>query len=255
MFHRFEKAIQKDGPPGLCPVGRCHLQVFVLPPTGGPFGPHANHSRLTPSVSRRNASFRRKPWRRARRTLTMSIIEISALRIRAIIMFISIRQQTPHGVWWLLAGLVSIGVSQTQPRHRTLRAATAIPVAMAALSFYGVVSVFSHESFALVAWAVAMLAALAISHAARVGSKVRWLAAEQRLLVPGSWVPLMLMLGLFIIKFGANVPLATHPDMSIDGLFAGSVSFAYGAFSGIFLARGLAMWRAALQAEPSGMAY
>ncbi|QIE24899.1 DUF6622 family protein [Caballeronia sp. SBC2] len=185
----------------------------------------------------------------------MSIIEISSTRIRAIIMLISILQQTPHWVWWLLAALISLGVKQMQSGHRTLRAATVIPIAMAALSFYGVVSVFAHESIALVAWAAAMLAALAISLAAGVGSKVRWLAAEQRLLVPGSWVPLMLMLGLFVIKFGANVALATHPDMSIDGIFAGSVSFAYGTFSGIFLARGLAMWRVARQAQPSGMAY
>ena len=185
----------------------------------------------------------------------MSIIEISSLRIRTIIMLIGIVQHTPHWVWWLLAALISLGVSQTQPRQRTLRAATAMPIAMTALSFCGVVSIFTQEAIALLAWAAAMLAALAISHAAGIGSKVRWLAAEQRLLVPGSWVPLMLMLGLFVIRFGANVALAIHPDLRVDGLFAGSVSFAYGAFSGIFLARGLTMWRVARQAQPPSMAY
>lgn len=185
----------------------------------------------------------------------MSVIEISSLRIRTIIMFIGILQNTPHWVWWLLAAVISVGVSQTQPRHRTLRAATAIPIVMAALSFYGVVSLFAAQSIALVAWAAAVLAALRMSQAAGVGSKVRWLAAEQRLLVPGSWVPLMLILGLFIIKFGANVMLAMHPDLSADMLFAVCVSLAYGAFSGIFLARGLAMWRVARQAQSSSMAY
>ncbi len=170
-------------------------------------------------------------------------------------MLISILQHTPHWVWWLLAALISLGVSQMQPQQRTLRAATAIPVAMTALSLYGVVSVFAAQPIALAARAAAMLAAFAMSHAAGIGSKARWLAAEQRLLVPGSWVPLMLMLGLFIIRFGANVALAIHPDLSVDGLFAGSVSFAYGAFSGIFLARGFAMWRASRQAQPSGMVY
>src|SRR5471030_412737 len=194
-------------------------------------------------------------WRRARRTPSMSIIEISSLRIRTIIMLIEIFQHTPHWVWWLLAALISLGVSQTKPQQKTLRNATVIPLAMAALSFYGVVSVFAAQSIALVAWAAAMLAALSISHAAGIGSKARWLAAEQRLLVPGSWVPLVLILGLFIIKFGANVMLAMHPDLSVDRLFAVSVSLAYGAFSGIFLARGLAMWRVARQAEPSSMAY
>jgi hypothetical protein len=185
----------------------------------------------------------------------MSIIEISSLRIRTIIMLIGIFQHTPHWVWWLLAALISLGVSQSKPQQKTLRNATVIPLAMAALSFYGVVSVFAAQSIALVAWAAAMLAALSISHAAGIGSKARWLATEQRLLVPGSWVPLVLILGLFIIKFGANVMLAMHPDLSVDRLFAVSVSLAYGAFSGIFLARALAMWRVARQAEPSSMAY
>ena len=66
---------------------------------------------------------------------------------------------------------------------------------------------------------------------------------------------MMLILGLFVIRFGANVMLAIHPDLSIDRLFAILVSFAYGAFSGIFLARGLAMWRIARQAQPPSMAY
>ncbi|MFT4505308.1 DUF6622 family protein [Caballeronia sp. 15711] len=170
-------------------------------------------------------------------------------------MLIDILQATPHWVWWLLAAMVSLGIAQSKPQHRTLRAATVLPVAMAALSFYGVVSAFAAQAAALVAWAAAMLAAFVICHAAGIGSKVRWLAAEQRLLVPGSWAPLLLFLGLFIIKFSANVMLAMHPDLSIDGVFAVSVSFAYGAFSGIFLARGLAMWRIAREAQPSGMAF
>ena len=170
-------------------------------------------------------------------------------------MLIDILQHTPHWVWGLLAVLVSLGIKQTLPRRRTLRSATAVPIAMTALSFYGVMSVFAQQSIALAAWAAAVLAAVALSHAAGVGSKIRWLASEQRLLVPGSWVPMMLILGLFIIRFGANVMLAIHPDLSIDRLFAVPVSFAYGAFSGIFLARGLAMWRVARQAQPASMAY
>jgi hypothetical protein len=216
---------------------------------------NTNHSRLAQSVSRRNLSFRRKPLATREANADHEQHRISSRQIRTIIMLIGILQNTPHWVWWLLAGLISLGVSQTRPRQRTLRAATAMPLAMAALSLYGVASVFAHQSIALVAWAAAMLGALWMAQAAGVGSKVRWLAAEQRLLVPGSWVPLMLILGLFIIKFGANVMLAMHPDLNVDKLFAASVSFAYGAFSGIFVARGLAMWRVARQAQPPGMAY
>ncbi|KLU27737.1 hypothetical protein EOS_02820 [Caballeronia mineralivorans PML1(12)] len=166
-----------------------------------------------------------------------------------------ILQHTPHWVWGALAVLVSLGIKQTLPRRRTLCFATAVPIAMTALSFYGVMSVFAQQSIALAAWAAAVLAAVALSHAVGVGSKARRLASEERLLVPGSWVPMMLILGLFVIRFGANIMLAIHPDLGMDTLFAISVSFAYGAFSGVFLARGLAMWRIARQAQLPSMAY
>ena len=93
-------------------------------------------------------------------------------------MLIGILQHTPHGVWGLLAVLVSLGIKQTLPRRRTLRSAAAVPIAMTSLSFFGVMSVFAQQSIALAAWAAAVLAAVALSHAVGVGSKTRWLACE-----------------------------------------------------------------------------
>ncbi|MBI1892327.1 MAG: hypothetical protein HYS18_16910 [Burkholderiales bacterium] len=163
-------------------------------------------------------------------------------------MFAEIFQHVPRWVWILLAALIAIGISQSFPRRRSIRSATLFPVAMIGLSFYGVVSVFPYQAGALAAWLAGVAAAVMASMAIGVWSDIRWSDADERLLVPGSWVPLMLILGIFIVKFGVGVALAMHAELARDTLFAALISLAYGAFSGVFFARGLAMWRVARNA-------
>ncbi len=163
-------------------------------------------------------------------------------------MFISILQQTPHWVWGLLAVLTITGMKQTLPRLRSVRSATTLPLVMMALSFYGVVSVFSHEPVALATWAVGAVLTLFLCNTLGVWRGVEWSAADRALLVPGSWLPLILFLTLFSLKFAVSVAVAGAPGLTADAGFAGLVGIAYGAFSGAFLARGVAMWRVARQA-------
>jgi hypothetical protein len=65
-----------------------------------------------------------------------------------------------------------------------------------------------------------------------------WLPETRTVFVPGSWLPLALIVALFALKYGAGVSLALHPGLAIDTAFAGLCSLAYGFFSGLFLARG-----------------
>jgi hypothetical protein len=53
--------VQKDGPPGLCLVGRIQLRALVLLPPDGLWALGTNNSRHASGVSRRNVSFRRNP--------------------------------------------------------------------------------------------------------------------------------------------------------------------------------------------------
>jgi hypothetical protein len=63
------------------------------------------------------------------------------------------------------------------------------------------------------------------------------------MLVPGSWLPMLLIVALFSVKFGVGVLLAMSPGLALEAGFAAEVGLAYGAFSGMFLGRGLAMWQ------------
>jgi hypothetical protein len=59
--------------------------------------------------------------------------------------------------------------------------------------------------------------------------------------VPGSWLPLVLIVSLFAVKYGAGVSLSLAPALASDATFAGLCSLDYGTFSGPFLARALSL--------------
>ena len=166
---------------------------------------------------------------------------------------LGILQHTPVWVWPLLAALMALGVMQAFARTVTLRRITLLPVTMLALSLWGVASDFG-SGLALAAWALGGLAAGTWSLRRGALAGARWSAAEQAFRLPGSWVPLMLILGIFCTKFGVGVSLALHPEVRSTPGFAIGASLAYGVFSGFFAGRALALWRLAVpqaQARPA----
>lgn len=64
--------------------------------------------------------------------------------------------------------------------------------------------------------------------------------------VPGSWVPLALMVGIFANKYVVGVTLNMHPEVAHEAIFTLGFSALYGAFSGVFAARAARLWRLAL---------
>lgn len=170
-------------------------------------------------------------------------------------MFTTILLQTPHWVWGLLAALTVIGFKQTLPRRRSLRSSTGLPLLMVILSLYGVASAFSSQPLALIAWAGGGAVTLLLAQTLRVWSEIRWLPQERSVLMPGSWLPLVLLLGLFAIRFGVAVALSTTPSLAVDAGFAGLAGLVYGAFSGMFLARALAVWRVVRESMHRDAAY
>lgn len=156
-------------------------------------------------------------------------------------MFIAVVQHTPVWVWGLLAGLIAVGLSQTRDREVSLARVTILPLVMIALSLAGVFNAFGHAPIALGGWAAGVGTALMFGRqfiAVRGASFARRTAT---LHVPGSWLPLTLIVGLFTVKYFAGASLALQPGLSADPAFAGAISLAYGGFSGLFLARGLAL--------------
>ncbi len=163
-------------------------------------------------------------------------------------MLTSIIQHAPAWVWALLAALIALGMSQTLPRSVNLRRATIAPIALIVLSLYGVTGTFHGEPLALGGWAIGLAATVFVALSVGAWKGIGWSTQERRLQLPGSWWPLMIILGIFLTKFVVGATLAMNPSEAADPLFATVVGLAYGAFSGIFFSRGLAMWKVAHQA-------
>ena len=156
-------------------------------------------------------------------------------------MFISILQHTPVWVWGLFVGLVALGLWQTRDREITLVRVTVLPLVLIALSLSGVLNAFGHFPIALGSWAAGVGAAQVFGRQFVAVGGARWSAEAGLLHVPGSWLPLVLIVGLFCIKYFAGASLGMHPALAGDTAFAGLCSLAYGSFSGLFLARALSL--------------
>ncbi|HWI11450.1 MAG TPA: DUF6622 family protein [Burkholderiaceae bacterium] len=160
-------------------------------------------------------------------------------------MSIAILQHTPAWVWAVFVALIAYGLTQTRPREMGLLRVTLLPLAMIALSLSGVFRAFGHAPLALGGWAAGVGAALSFARNLVEARGARWLAASGTIHVPGSWLPLALIVGLFAVKYVAGAGLAIRPALAADPLFAGLCGLGYGSFGGLLLARGWGLRRLA----------
>jgi hypothetical protein len=158
----------------------------------------------------------------------------------------AILKGTPVWVWGLLAALLALGASQLPDRKLSLPRVTMVPIAMLGFALFGMVSAFGNSG-QLAPAALAWLASATVTT-----GLLLWLPAPAgaafdvstaRFSVPGSVVPLLIILGIFLTKYGVGVEMAINPNAARNAQFVVSVAVLYGAFNGIFLARSLRLLR------------
>lgn len=170
-------------------------------------------------------------------------------------MLIEILKHIPIWVFLLFAVLVRLGFVLARSRDVSIGRAATVPLVMAILSVAGVVSAFAPAALPIVAWAAGLLLALGVC---RVLGYPRGVAmtAERRVHVPGSWVPMGLMMTIFFTKFAVGVTLTFQPALAHTVEFAVSASLIYGTVSGAFLVRALAAlqvwWKAPAEVVLAG---
>lgn len=148
----------------------------------------------------------------------------------------------------LFLGLVFLGYRQSLPRLVKPGTLVAVALAMFGFSLYGVVKAFGDEPLALMLWAAgyAVAAVIGARHFASRGL----VAMGASVHVPGSWVPLGLMLGIFAAKFVLGFATSVHSPLLHQVGFVATMSFMLGALSGGFGARAVAVHRCATAATP-----
>ena len=160
-------------------------------------------------------------------------------------MFIQIITRTPIWVWAILGLLLWVGLQQSVPRSVSLRRITVLPLVMIGLSLAGMFTAFGAGSHALLAWGIAAVVAGAVVMSRSLPQATQYNSWTQQFQLPGSWTPLVLMMGIFITKYAVGVTLAMHPGLARDALFSQSVGALYGGFSGVFAGRAARLWRLA----------
>lgn len=165
-------------------------------------------------------------------------------------MLVQILKNTPLWVWGLLAVLIALGATQAVARRVTARRAAVLPAVLVVLSLAGVSTTFPAAGVPVAAWVAGLALALAAGASLVPVRGARWDAASGHFDVPGSLLPLALILSLFVIKYGVGVTLAMQPALARDMLFGACTGAAYGLFSGLFLARAASLRRLAGATRP-----
>lgn len=161
-----------------------------------------------------------------------------------------ILQRTPTWVWGLLAALLWLGASQWFDRTVGLRRVVLMPVAMTGFSAYGLASAFANPAQAGTAFGAWLLtaaaaAALALWFRPEAPAGARYDSTARRFHLPGSAMPLVLIVGIFLVKYAVGVELALQPALARDGTFALQIAVLYGLFNGLIVARALRLGRLA----------
>lgn len=151
---------------------------------------------------------------------------------------------TPLWVWVLLVVLLSVGAQQLRSRQVGLKRALALPIGMLGLSAWGVFSAFGFGLAAAV-WVGTLGAALPVLAKVPLKQGTRWDAWREQFHLPGSALPLLIIVTVFSLKYSVAVALNIQPALAGDLSFALSVAVTYGAVNAWLVAKGWALWRLA----------
>lgn len=164
-----------------------------------------------------------------------------------------ILRQTPVWVWGLFAGLLALGSSQLRDRTASLARVSLLPLVMTCLSVSGSFSALGstpHAAPAMAAWFCAAFLAFAL--VVRGRANARFDPARGVFHLPGSAVPLLLIVGIFLVKYVVGVDLAMAPQLARESLYVLSISALYGAFTGVFVGRASRLWRLTFAGNGAG---
>ena len=156
-------------------------------------------------------------------------------------MILQILIHTPLWVWALLAALLALGLSQRRDRRVRRAQLLALPLALLALGLWSMAPGFVAQPVAAALWLGAIAAAALLGLRLPRPAAARWLADEARLFLPGSWLPLLLIVTIFSLRYAAGVGQGLHPEWRAMASVQWPLALVFGALSGIFLGRALGL--------------
>lgn len=143
---------------------------------------------------------------------------------------------TPLWVWALLAYLVAKGLAQARDHRVPEWRVVLQPLAMGLFSFVSASTVFGWQAAAQPAWLGAAGFGFVVGSWQGWPRKVRALP-EGGFAIGGSWIPLMLILAIFALRYVCATALAIAPTLTADTWFTAAACALYGLPAGLLSAR------------------
>ena len=110
---------------------------------------------------------------------------------------------------------------------------------MTALSLASINSSFGLTTIPLAAWGIAMAISTVVGHIFFRDERTHYKATDGKFFIPGSWVPLVVMMAIFIAKYVYGVMNVFNADVISTPMFIGALSAVYGLLSGYFSSRAI----------------
>jgi len=152
-----------------------------------------------------------------------------------------ILRYTPIWVWGLLAALLTLGFWQTRTRNLARARLLALPLTLLCLGLWSTSSSFSTLPLAAGVWLATLVASSFAARRLPPPAGARWDAVNERLHLPGSWLPLALIVTMFTLRYSATVAMMLHPAWRGDPTLLLPLSALYGALGGLFLGRAIGL--------------
>jgi hypothetical protein len=148
---------------------------------------------------------------------------------------------TPLWVYPLLVGLIILGLIQTKDRPMGWLRLLLIPCGFLIFSIYGVMSAFGLHTNTAGLWLLGVFIGVAVGIAIGVNTKV--CNQSGKIIVKGSWIPMIIILGIFLTKYSVGVAIALKATALQTNQSAYLISLLYGIFSGVFVGRSILILR------------
>lgn len=152
---------------------------------------------------------------------------------------LAILLHTPLWVWALLALILAVGQRQARGVQQRLWRLLCLPLAWLLFGAFSIAHGAGWLSLGMLAWLLGLGAGILLALGLRWGRLARYEPHTRLYHVPGSWLPLGLMLGIFGLRYLSAVFAALHPMAAgpwvplMDGLFGTLTGALLGRLAGI----------------------
>ncbi len=147
----------------------------------------------------------------------------------------------PLWVFAVLALLLGLGYLQSRTRHINPAVLRLAALGFVGYSLWGVVASFGAGWLSVAPWLAGLALAILGARPSFWSRGMSFVAASRRVLVPGSWLPLAIMLGIFGVKFALGFAAGAGSPVLPGSIAAAACALALGLFSGLFAARARAV--------------